>query len=114
VAVLSAGGRALELLVRVLHLMLGLVSQLVNAVSAVKSGADLFISLNKALQLSSQVFVLSNQDVAVMLKSINFFLNVTVLSLESLVRETEVTLFTARNVQVVLSSTALAIQIVKS
>lgn len=64
---LSAGGRTLEHLVRVLHLMLGLVSKLVDAVSAVQGRTNLLISLNEALQLDSQVSVLSNQHVAVVL-----------------------------------------------
>jgi hypothetical protein len=67
VTVLSAGGSTLEHLVRVLCLVLGLVSELVNTVSTVQSGTNLLISLNEALQLDGQVFVLSNQDVAVVL-----------------------------------------------
>lgn len=81
-----------------MHLVVSLVSQLLNTVSTVESGADLLICLDEALELSRQVFVLTNQHVAVVLQGIYFCLNISILSLKWLVGETEITLLTARNI----------------
>jgi len=53
------------------HLDVGLGSELVDTVTTVQRATDLFVSLHKALQLDSQVTVLSNQHVAVVLQSID-------------------------------------------
>lgn len=113
-AVLSARRRTLQNFVGVLHLLIGLVSQLVDAVSAVEGRPDLLISLNESLQFSGQVFVLSNQHVAVVLKRIDLSLDIPVLSLQLLVGVTEIALLAASNIQIVLSSSALTIKVVQS
>ena len=72
VVVRLAGTASIQVLDRLSHLAIGLASKLINAITAVKRATDLFVSLDKALELNSQVSVLINQHAAVVLKSIDF------------------------------------------
>ncbi len=62
---LFSGAGTLDHRVRLVHLMLGSLSQVFNAISSVKSRADLLVSLNKPFKLNVQVFVLVLENVAV-------------------------------------------------
>lgn len=77
----SARTCALQMFVGVMDFMLCLVSQLFYAVSSVERAADLLISLYKTLELNCEIFVLGEQDVAVVLQCVYFCLNIHVLSL---------------------------------
>lgn len=87
-----AGTASLQVVDRMSHLDISLASKLVDAITAVKGATDLFVSLNKTLELNSQISVLINENAAVVLKSIDFCLNICVLSLEALVGVTEILL----------------------
>ena len=108
-----AGARPLEHLVGVLHLGLSAVAQLVNPLAAVQCLADLLVRLDKALQLASQVPVLTDQHVAVMLKSIDLSSKVSVALLQGLVGEAQVVLLASGSVESVLSGAALALEVVQ-
>lgn len=97
----------------VLDLVLGLLSKLVDSVPAVEGAADLLVRLDEPLQLDSQVSVLANQHVAVVLKSVDLSLDVGVLALQGLVREAQVVLLLLAAVQLALSAAALALQVVE-
>lgn len=62
-----AGRSTFQHLVRLVHLNVTLVSQLLDPVSAVEGRTDLLICFDEALQLSRQVFILSDQHTAVIL-----------------------------------------------
>lgn len=87
-----AGTDSLQVVDRLSHLDFSPASKLVDAITAVKSATDLFVSLNKTLELNSQISVLINENAAVVLKSIDFCLNIGVLSLEACVGVTEILL----------------------
>jgi hypothetical protein len=80
------------------------------SVSSVQRAANLLVSFDKSLQLNCQVFILSKQNVAVVLQSINFCLDVHVLGLKRLVGEPQVCLLTTASVEIVFSDTALTVK----
>jgi len=97
----------------VLHLSLGAVAQLVNPLAAVQSLADLLVRLDKALQLASQVTVLTDQHVAVMLKSVDLGSKVSVALLQGLVGEPQVVLLASGSVESVFCGAALTLKVVQ-
>lgn len=109
----AAGRHSLQVVVRLAHLALGFVAEVVDTVPAVESAADLLICLNESLQLHGQVFVLSDQHVAVVLEGIDLLLNVGILALQGLVSEPEVILLTLGTLELLVGAAALALQIVQ-
>jgi hypothetical protein len=110
--VVSTAGRAsLKVVVGLSHLALSFVSKLVDTVSAVKGAADLLISLNKTLEFNSKVSVLSDQNVAMVLQCVDFRLDVSVLRLESLVRESQVILLSLCTVKMSFGVAALTLKV---
>jgi hypothetical protein len=73
----------------------------------------LFISLNKTLELAIKVLILALKYTAMVLESINFFAQVTVATLETLVGEAEIILFTTRNGQVFISSARFCLKTIQ-
>lgn len=71
--------------VGLVHLVLGPLTKIFNAVSSVQSVSNLLVRLHKALQLDVQVFVLVLQNSAVVLESVNFRSHVVVAALQRLV-----------------------------
>lgn len=106
-----AGTGALQVFVRVVDFVFCLVSQLLHAVPPVERAPDLLVGLHEALQLDRQVFILAEQDVAVVLQRIDFGLDVHVLCGQRLVREPQVRLLATALVQVVFANAALAVQL---
>ena len=104
------GAHALEGVVALLHLALGLGAQLVDTLAAVQRATDLFIGLDKAQKLNGEVSVLVDQHVAVVLQGVDFALHVTILSLEGLVGEAEIVLLSLGGVEVLLTVAALAFE----
>jgi hypothetical protein len=107
------GAAAFELLVALLHLVLGLSAEVFNTVASVKGRSNLLVSLHEALQLQVKVLVLVLQHATVVLEGINFLAEVAVTALQALVRETEVVLFTARHSQVLVSSARFSLELVQ-
>jgi len=83
---------------------------LVYTVAAVQSAANLLISLNKSLKFNSQISVLINENIAMVLKSIDLSLHIGVGALQVLIREAKVILFTLGNVKLLFCVTASALQ----
>lgn len=106
-----AGAHSLQAVVGLLHFALSLSSKLIDALTAVQRATDLFVGLNKALELNGQVSILVDQNVAVVLKSINFRLNIGVLSLKRLVGEAEVVLLGLGAIELLFAVAALAFQL---
>ena len=108
--VVTAAGRvSFQVVVRGAHLVFSLAAQLVNTVAAVQRAPNLLISFNESLQLNGQVAVLIDQNVAVVLQSIDLRLNVSVLTLQRLVREPQVILFLLGTGELLLSVAAFAL-----
>lgn len=93
------------------HLTVGLLSELVNAVSSVEGAADLLVSLNESLQLNGQVSVLVNEHVAMVLQSVDLILAFAVHGLHGLVLETQISLLTLCAVQLLFAVAALTLQL---
>lgn len=108
-----AGAGPLKNVVGGPHLTFSLVSKLINTIATVQSAADLFISLNKSLEFNSQISVLINENIAMVLKSIDLTLNIGISALKVLVRETKVILLTLGTVELLISVTALSLQLTK-
>lgn len=100
-------------MIRSSHLAFGFIAELINTFPSVQGAADLLVSLNKALELNSQISILANENIAVVLQSIDFCLNISIGLLKGLVRETEVILFALAAVELLLGVAALALQFVQ-
>lgn len=111
--VASAWRASVQLLVRLSHLALGLVAELVNTVAAVECATDLLIGLNESLQLNGQIAVLTNQNIAMVLQSVDLRLNISILTLERLVRETQVVLFLFGTGKLLLSVSTFSFEVVQ-
>ena len=72
--------------------MLGLVAEGINAVTTVESNSNLLVCVNEALQLLVELNVLSSQNIAVVLESVDLRTHVNVLGSQRLGRETQVIL----------------------
>ena len=103
----------LEDLVGGTHLGFCLVTQGLDAVSAVQSVSDLLVRLHEALQLGVQLDVLAGEDVTVVLKGVHLGAQVTVLALHRLCGEAEVVLLASLRGQVVICGTTLGLEVVE-
>ena len=74
------------------HLVLGLVAEGLNAVTTVERNSNLLVWVNEALQLLVELNVLSSQNIAVVLESVDLRTHVNVLGSQRLGRETQVIL----------------------
>ena len=72
--------------------MLGLVAEGLNAVTTVERNSNLLVCVNEALQLLVELNVLSSQNIAVVLESVDLRTHVNVLGSQRLGRETQVIL----------------------
>ena len=90
------------------HLTLSLVAEVLITFTSVQGATDLLVSLNEALQLNGQVAVLTNKHIAMVLQGINLSLSVSVLTLQGLVGESQVVLFTLGAVELLLGVSGLA------
>ena len=90
-----------------------LVAEVLDAVSSIESGTDLFVCVNETLELGVQFDVLAGEDVTVVLESVDFGPHVAVLSLHGLRRESKLILLSLPCIQVVLSGSALGFQVVQ-
>jgi len=106
-----AGAHSFEAVVGLLHFALSLCSKLVDTFTAVQRATDLFIGLNKALELNCKVSILVDQNVAVVLKSIDFRLNISILSLQRLVGKAKIVLLSLGAIELLLTVAALAFQL---
>lgn len=88
------------------------VAQLVHALATIQRAANLLVRLDKTLQLRSEVPILRDQHVAVVLEGINFSGQVGIALLQRLVGEAEVVLLASSAVKTVVGGAALALQIV--
>lgn len=77
----AAGRGPLKVGVRGTHLSLSLLAQQVHTVSPVQRRSDLLVCHYESLQLCVQLDVLSGKHIAVVLQSIDFGPEVTILSL---------------------------------
>jgi hypothetical protein len=91
-----------------LHLVICLVTEVVNAISAIEGGSDLLISLNETFEFAVEVLVLVLENVAVVLKGVDFGSAIVVSMLEGLVGETEIVLFSAGNAKIFFAGTHFA------
>lgn len=71
VAIATAWGRPLEVLVAGTNLGLGLVSKCLNTVTPVQSHSNLLVSVDETLQLGIELDVLTGENVAVVLQGID-------------------------------------------
>lgn len=94
-------------------LRVGLVTQGLHSVPSVESGPNLLVSVDETLELGVEFDVLAGEDVAVVLKSVNFRAHVGILSLHGLRGETKLVLFTTVRGQVVVSSATLGLQVIE-
>ncbi len=106
----AAGAGALELLVALVHLVLGGGAEGLDPVAPVEGGADLFVGLHEALQLAVEVLVLVLEHVAVVLQRVDLLAQVAVAPLQALVREAQVVLLAARHREVLLGAAQLGLQ----
>ena len=83
--VVLAGTAPLHMMERRSHVRFVFVAQVVNALATVQRAADLLVGLDKALELNSQIAVLANQHVAVVLQGVNLCLHIRILALQVLV-----------------------------
>jgi len=77
-AALARTRTPLHVFVGVLHLVLGLLAQVVHAVPPVQRVSDLFVGVHKTLQLHVQVSVLPLQHIAVVVQSVDFCSHIVV------------------------------------
>lgn len=95
------------------NFVLCLVAESLNAVSSVERSTNLFICVNETLELGVQFDVLAGEDVAMVLKSVDFCSHVAVLSLHGLCCESKLILLTLCCIQVVVSGSTLGFQVVQ-
>lgn len=77
----AAGRRALQVLVRGPHLVFGLVTQGLHAVTSVQGHSNLLVCAHESLQFSVQLDILSSENVAVVLQGVNLGTAVCILLL---------------------------------
>jgi len=114
VAVAATRGGTLELGVGGPHLAVSLVAEGVHTISPVQGLSDLLIRRYEALEFSVKLNILTGKHVAMVLQSVDFGSQVTVLALHGLGGETDIVLLTSRAGQVIVGSTALSLNVVKS
>lgn len=90
-----------------------LVAECLNTVPSIECGADLFIRVNETLEFGVQFDVLAGEDVAMVLKSVDFSSHVAVLSLHGLCCESKLILLTLSYIQVVVSGSTLCFEVVQ-
>ena len=92
---------------------IGLVPQCLNTVTSVQSHPDLFIGVDKSLELRVEIDVLTSKDVAMVLQSLDFRTAIAVLRRQGLVLETKIVLLASRCGQTVFSGPALRLEVVQ-
>ena len=88
-------------------------AQSFDAITPVKSLANLLVSINEALKLRVELNILASQHIAMVLESIDFLAHIGVLRLHRLCSEAQVVLLAPRDSHVVISPTILGFEVVE-
>ena len=100
-----------HVLLRLVCFVLALHAQAFNTVPSIQSVPDLLVCLHEPLKFHIQVPVLSLQNVAVVVQSVNLSPDVVVSRLHGLVREPQIVQFSPCHCEGLLSVTRLSIEV---